>query len=64
MDPMNEIEQWFMDRGSEIVITQDGDIFWADLLPRDAVIVTVPRHGRGTTRALVNAGRSSPCPSR
>jgi hypothetical protein len=49
--PLDDVARWFEQRGFAMVITQDSEAYWAHLLPAGAVVVTVPKYGRGASPA-------------
>ena len=54
---LRDVFDWFGSRGFGIVVTEDEGEFWAHLFPVTALVVSVPRYGRGGS--VEEAGESA-----
>jgi hypothetical protein len=46
-DEIEEVSAWFRDRGFDLSLAADGDVWWATLTPVGNPAAAVARYGRG-----------------
>ena len=44
---LRDVDAWFAERGFGLILTQEGETYWAHLFPKESLIVSVPKYGRG-----------------
>jgi hypothetical protein len=44
---LRDVDKWFAERGFGLILTLDGDEYWAHLFPKQSLQINAPHYGRG-----------------
>jgi hypothetical protein len=52
---LHDVDKWFAERGFGLILTLDGDEYWAHLFPKQSLQINAPTTDPGRARKLLRS---------